>query len=566
MPGSRPRRSPSTPRGDSLSADTPVASLGLSARPANALARKGIRRLGELIPLREKDLLHFPALGASCLREIKQALDARGLHLGGSITAMETGEGFLSVPLLGRRLSPADIERLKQTPVTSLPGNPGGRVRTLLERLELRTLHQISQLDPEATCKLPNVGRKTVESLTALLEQWLRLAPKEAPQEEAKDPAWSPVLRRRLTPAELESALRIPLPAGSGPATLLEELLAPSPIPPDSDEFQEHRGRMEALLHAACHQDANPSEFLGFLLEAAHLTPREALVLRLRWDVGVSKPESLREIGDRFGFSGEWARSTETAVIRRLREYHAAEQVHQYVRGLARKVRWPASFWGLQNAAEMQESLAHTLGPDGWKHLREICLRMLDKEPLEIVREVLPHDPNGKWFARSEETLRLAQAWNRMPGTPWADGEPPPELAGWEARVRAACGEEAEEEELEDLEPEFPAAVPPPPAESASLAFEEEPEEDPDDDLLHREPAPVPSPARAKISVPPAPPGETVRGFVQRFLDAAGGSARLREVVAAAEMAGHPGSRVLAVCRNLHRRFEIRENKVFLRT
>jgi len=539
--------------------------LGLSARPANALARKGIRRLGELIPLREKDLLGFPALGASCLKEIKQALDARGLHLGGSITAMKTDEDFLVVPLLGRRLSPADVERLKQTPVTSLPGNPGGRVRTLLERLELRTLHQISQLDPEATCKLPNVGRKTVESLTALLEQWMRLAPEEAPQEEAKDPAWSPVLRRGLTPVELESALRIPLPADSGPATLLEELLAPSPIPPESDEFQEHRGRMEALLHAACHQDTNPSEFLGFLLEAAHLTPREALVLRLRWDVGVAKPESLREIGDRFGFSGEWARSTETAVIRRLREYHAAEQVHQYVRGLARKVRWPASFWGLQSAAEMQESLSHSLGPDGWKHLQEICRRMLDKEPLEIVQEVLPHDPQGGWFARSEETLRLAQAWNRMPGSPWADGEPPPELAGWEARVRAARGAEEEDEEFEDLAPEFPA--PPPPApEPASTLFAEAPQDTPDEDLVSEKHGRVAAPVRARVSVPPAPPGETVRGFVTRFLDAAGGSARLREVVAAAEMAGHPGSRVLAVCRNLHRRFEIRENKVFLRT
>lgn len=563
MPGSKPRRSPSTPRGGSLSADTPVASLGLSARPANALARKGIRTLGELIPLRDKDLLHFPALGASCLREIKQALDARGLHLGGSISTTAKDDGFLPAPLLGRRLPPNDIERLKATPATSLPGNPGGRVRTLLERLELRTLYQISQLDPETTCKLPNVGRKTVESLTALLEQWLRLAPVEAPQEETKDPTWSPVLRRRLTPVELESALLIPLPAGSGPATLLEELLAPSPVPPDSDEFQEHRGRMEALLHAACHQDADPSGFLGFLLEASHLTPREALVLRLRWDIGVSKPESLREIGDRFGFSGEWARSTETAVIRRLREYHAAEQVHQYVCGLARNVRWPASFWGLQSSAEMRESLVHSLGPDGWKHLREICKRLLDKDPLEVAGEVLPHDPSGTWFARTEETLRLAQAWNRMPASPWAEGDPPPELAGWEARVRAACGAESDEPEPEEFEEELPQEVFSPPAEFASSApREEEQEASP----LAGESAPLPSPARSPVPVSPPRPGETVRGFVQRFLDASGGSARLREVIAAAEMAGHPGSRVLAVCRNLHRRFEVRENKVFLRT
>lgn len=78
-----PPAEPAEPRWPDPILQRPVADLELGVRSANCLRDAGIAVLGELIARTEAQLLGLPHLGRRCLREIQEALAARGLRLGG---------------------------------------------------------------------------------------------------------------------------------------------------------------------------------------------------------------------------------------------------------------------------------------------------------------------------------------------------------------------------------------------------------------------------------------------------------------------------------------------------
>lgn len=59
----------------------PLGSLNLSARAHNAIEFSGVNTISKLCNLSERDLLGLRAFGRTSLREVKKALQDRGLYL-----------------------------------------------------------------------------------------------------------------------------------------------------------------------------------------------------------------------------------------------------------------------------------------------------------------------------------------------------------------------------------------------------------------------------------------------------------------------------------------------------
>jgi DNA-directed RNA polymerase subunit alpha len=62
--------------------DTPISDFELSVRARNCLKKMNIQALGDLLKITESELLSFKNFGETSLREIKDILEPRGLHLG----------------------------------------------------------------------------------------------------------------------------------------------------------------------------------------------------------------------------------------------------------------------------------------------------------------------------------------------------------------------------------------------------------------------------------------------------------------------------------------------------
>lgn len=565
-----------------LSADSPISSLGLSARPRNALARMGVNSVGELIALPRKQVLKARGMGAASMREIETALGSHGLQLGAA-DQPPAAEAENFSPLLQRPLAEAEWAALDTAGLTSLPGKPGGRVRTLLERTHARTLSEVARLDPTDLRRLPNVGTKTVDALQVLLAQWLRDNASPEPVSPDEDDGPSTVLGRELTADEAAAAAEVRLALEGGRPTLLH-LVQAEPAAPTEAAAERAAQRAEALLLAARFARTSPSEFFGHLLEAAHLTPREALVMRLRWGIG-TRAESLREVGSRFKLSGEWARRLEASMTDRLREHMADEQIKQYARGLAGRVRWSPARWGIMSRAEMVEGLRTLLGGETeFEELAVLCEKLAGARPLQLVGEVWPRDPAAGWFARNEELLRLAQAFAQTD----LEEETTPALTAWQARLRSVLEqerpepEEDEEESAEDLAEQVAGSGDSDgdhgghAAEEAPTSHEPAVREEVDaraalEAVAHEPEGASPGSGSRGFGfesestpVEPAAGRPPARDFVAGFLREAGGSAPIAAVVAAGKEAGYRPRRIESVCRKLPRRFEVRKDRVYL--
>ena len=62
--------------------DTPIESLELSTRVQSALLGDNIKTIGELVICNQRRVCQIPNIGNLSLREINDALQSRGLHLG----------------------------------------------------------------------------------------------------------------------------------------------------------------------------------------------------------------------------------------------------------------------------------------------------------------------------------------------------------------------------------------------------------------------------------------------------------------------------------------------------
>lgn len=75
--------------------ETPVTDFEMSVRTRNALRKMSIRTLGDLLKISEAELRSFKNFGDASLEEIKAMLAQKGLRLGQTVDAGQTGSGGL---------------------------------------------------------------------------------------------------------------------------------------------------------------------------------------------------------------------------------------------------------------------------------------------------------------------------------------------------------------------------------------------------------------------------------------------------------------------------------------
>jgi len=144
--------------------DIPVTDFELSVRARNCLKKMNIRTLGDLVRTTEPDLLAYKNFGETSLKEIKDMLTAKGLHLG---QAMEEGADF----------EPAAV----QDPNVANEGVLGAlvsqldfsiRARKALETLRIRTLGDLAAKTDAELLACRNFGQTSLNEVRQRLAEY----------------------------------------------------------------------------------------------------------------------------------------------------------------------------------------------------------------------------------------------------------------------------------------------------------------------------------------------------------------------------------------------------------
>ncbi|MGE3851818.1 MAG: DNA-directed RNA polymerase subunit alpha C-terminal domain-containing protein [Planctomycetota bacterium] len=140
---------------------TPVTEFELSVRSRNCLARMKIETLGDLIKKTEQELLSYKNFGETSLQEIKAILQRKNLRLG-----MQPGEEILLVTE-----APAEAQdEVLLKPISEL--NFSVRVRKVMEKLEIKTLGDLTRTKESALTSLKNFGKTSLAELKKKLAEY----------------------------------------------------------------------------------------------------------------------------------------------------------------------------------------------------------------------------------------------------------------------------------------------------------------------------------------------------------------------------------------------------------
>ncbi|MCD6364706.1 MAG: tetratricopeptide repeat protein [Planctomycetes bacterium] len=147
--------------------DIPVTDFELSVRARNCLKKMNIRSLGDLVMTTESELLAYKNFGETSLREIKEMLAAKGLHLG---QELEEADGVESTPAQAK----ADNEALLATPLERIDFSV--RIRSALEALGVTTLGELTKKSEAELLAHRNFGQSSLNEVRQRLEEYgLRL-------------------------------------------------------------------------------------------------------------------------------------------------------------------------------------------------------------------------------------------------------------------------------------------------------------------------------------------------------------------------------------------------------
>lgn len=144
--------------------DIPVTDFELSVRARNCLKKMNIRTLGDLVSTTEPDLLAYKNFGETSLKEIKDMLQAKGLHLGQfadepvpAPVAPAAKQSLVSVSPAG-----AD-EGIYNTPIENMQLSI--RARRALQSLNIQTVADlVARTEPELlACK--NFGQTSLNEV-----------------------------------------------------------------------------------------------------------------------------------------------------------------------------------------------------------------------------------------------------------------------------------------------------------------------------------------------------------------------------------------------------------------
>ena len=145
--------------------DIPVTDFELSVRARNCLKKMNIRTLGDLVRTSEPELLAYKNFGETSLKEIKEMLTAKGLHLGGvgeETTELATEEAPPPAPAANEGVLATPIERVEFSI----------RARRALQSLNVKTLGDLaSRSEPELLgCK--NFGQTSLNEIRQRLSEY----------------------------------------------------------------------------------------------------------------------------------------------------------------------------------------------------------------------------------------------------------------------------------------------------------------------------------------------------------------------------------------------------------
>jgi DNA-directed RNA polymerase subunit alpha len=144
----------------------PITDFELSVRSRNCLNKMKIRTLGDLVTKTELELLSYKNFGETSLAEIKQILDAKGLHLGLNLEELRSTERRRRFDRLFQK--GADEDEVLSKPVMDL--GLSIRSRRCMETLGLKTIGELTRKTEKELLACANFGQ------TSLLEVKRKLA------------------------------------------------------------------------------------------------------------------------------------------------------------------------------------------------------------------------------------------------------------------------------------------------------------------------------------------------------------------------------------------------------
>ena len=136
--------------------DIPVTDFELSVRARNCLKKMNIRTLGDLVRTTEPELLGYKNFGETSLKEIKDMLAAKGLHLGQALEeGSELAIGFLPTPSADHGVLATPVEHVDFSV----------RSRRALESLGITTLGELVQRTEAELLACKNFGQTSLNEV-----------------------------------------------------------------------------------------------------------------------------------------------------------------------------------------------------------------------------------------------------------------------------------------------------------------------------------------------------------------------------------------------------------------
>lgn len=147
--------------------DIPVTDFELSVRARNCLKKMNIRSLGDLVRTSEPDLLAYKNFGETSLKEIKDMLSAKGLHLG---QAMEEGGEMTPPPPPAPAPAPAGKEGAGGALIDNLEFSI--RARRALQSLNIKTLGDLAAKSEAELLGCKNFGQTSLNEVRQRLAEF----------------------------------------------------------------------------------------------------------------------------------------------------------------------------------------------------------------------------------------------------------------------------------------------------------------------------------------------------------------------------------------------------------
>jgi DNA-directed RNA polymerase subunit alpha len=117
--------------------ETPISDFELSVRSRNCLRKMNIKTLGDLLNITEAELLSYKNFGETSLREIKNILESKGLHLGMALEEKQLSPAETAVHTTAEDQNRELLSRTVDDLQLSV------RARKCLAKLNIRTLDDL---------------------------------------------------------------------------------------------------------------------------------------------------------------------------------------------------------------------------------------------------------------------------------------------------------------------------------------------------------------------------------------------------------------------------------------